>query len=401
VAHKPSDGSGVVPLYFAFPDGVYHYVCAACTALCCRGQGFAGNLQREMRQLLSIYPALGSAATARQGNILSFATPSGRCHFLDGDNLCRIEKEHGKALKPGVCALFPFNVFTRIGTVVAVSPHFMCPLRLQVPAQPGQVEGTHARLEAAVRESALLERADVEAHLVRARLHPALDADSVLARETLFRDACSLALGQRRFMEVLRAHAADAPGLDAFLERATRILGLEHAARSGAADAVDDLCLALAAPLRLRLLHLSSEGMLRVLALSEIVLRRTLTLSDQPPTLQGAYQMITSVGPALRLLARGDEPVELGRRASAKAPPFGDPDLTFAAFLALRAVHNSTGVLQALEQAMQPSFSAADRSVLLIQLGSKLEHGTPVHRRTRSAAGKRGDGAGLLDRRTE
>ena len=29
-------------IFFAFPDGVFHHVCAECTALCCRGQGFAG-----------------------------------------------------------------------------------------------------------------------------------------------------------------------------------------------------------------------------------------------------------------------------------------------------------------------------------------------------------------------
>jgi len=168
-----------------------------------------------------------------------------------------------------------------------------------------------------------------------------------------------------------------------------------------AADAVDDLVLALAAPLRLRLLHLSSEGMLRVLALGEIVLRRTLTLSDRPPTLQGAYQVITSVGPALRLLARGDEPLELARRASAKAPPFGDPDLTFAAFLTLRAVHNSTGILEALEKAIKPSLSAADRSVLLNQLGAKLEHDIPVRRRKESGAGKRHPAVGHPEVRIE
>src|SRR5687768_9293505 len=35
-------------IFFAFPDGVFHHVCAECTALCCRGQGFAGSLKREM-----------------------------------------------------------------------------------------------------------------------------------------------------------------------------------------------------------------------------------------------------------------------------------------------------------------------------------------------------------------
>lgn len=82
-----------------------------------------------MPVLLSLYPALGSAVVSRQGSMLAFGTPAGRCFFLDEDNLCRIEKDHGKDLKPGVCSLFPFNAFRRIGKVVAVSPHFMCPIR--------------------------------------------------------------------------------------------------------------------------------------------------------------------------------------------------------------------------------------------------------------------------------
>jgi Fe-S-cluster containining protein len=78
-----------------------------------------------MQKLVQLYPALESMAVARHGNILSFATPTGRCHFLEPDNLCRIEKEHGKQQKPGVCMLFPFNVFTRIGKTIAISPHFI------------------------------------------------------------------------------------------------------------------------------------------------------------------------------------------------------------------------------------------------------------------------------------
>jgi hypothetical protein len=39
-------------LFFAFPDGVYDYKCAECTALCCKGHGFGGSLDREMRSLL-------------------------------------------------------------------------------------------------------------------------------------------------------------------------------------------------------------------------------------------------------------------------------------------------------------------------------------------------------------
>jgi hypothetical protein len=135
-----------IPVYMAFPDGVFHYVCAECTALCCRGQGFVGSLEREMPSLLSLYPARGSAVVLRQGSILAFGTPAGRCFFLDEDNLCRVEKEHGKDLKPSACSLFPFNEFNRIGNVIAIRPQFMCPIRLQVPALPGCVEGTTPRL---------------------------------------------------------------------------------------------------------------------------------------------------------------------------------------------------------------------------------------------------------------
>jgi hypothetical protein len=59
-----------VPLYMAFADGVYHYVCAECNALCCRGQGFGGNLKREIQPLFNHYPALESMAYMRKGNFV-------------------------------------------------------------------------------------------------------------------------------------------------------------------------------------------------------------------------------------------------------------------------------------------------------------------------------------------
>src|SRR5262249_22632083 len=170
-----------------FPDGVYHYVCAECTAVCCRGHGIAGSLKREIPALVTLYPSLGSMAVNRSGDILSFANPAGGCFFLDSDNLCRIEKEHGKNLKPGVCVLFPFNVFTRIGETVAVSPHFMCPLRLQVPARPGEVKGTHASIEPDIRESELLSNESTSDRTSGVLLHPSLDATSVIKREERFR----------------------------------------------------------------------------------------------------------------------------------------------------------------------------------------------------------------------
>lgn len=357
----------------AFPDGAFDYVCAECTALCCRGQGFAGSLRREMPALLSIYPKLGSAAVARQGSLLVFGTPAGRCFFLDEDNMCRIEKDHGKALKPGACSLFPFNKFTRIGKVVAVAPHFICPIRLLVPARPGSVQGTHADVEIAVRESALLDSEYIDAYMPAAGLHPSQDGAAVVAREVSFRDSCSRSLARRSFYETLAGESSDPKALDSVIERAARIMGFEAKPLVQERDSFDDMLLALAPSQRISLLHMSSESILRALAIGEIVLRQMTALSSLPITPQGANGMLTSLSPALRLLARGDEPIALAGHATPKSPPFGDPDMAFAAFTALRKISNGTGVLDSLEKAIKTDMSIPDRSALIVQLGSQLE----------------------------
>jgi hypothetical protein len=329
-------------------------------------------------------------AVNRRGSLLTFSTPAGRCHFLESDNLCRIEKEHGKALKPGVCMLFPFNTFTRIGNTIAVSPHFMCPLRLQVPVRPGEVAGSHATIKAAVHESGLADRAYVKQHLPPARLHPSEPARSVLRREARFRDACARALGRHCFSDVLRSTSVDADRLDAWGTRAAPLLGLTTPSRPLVRDFVDDLLLALAPSLRLGYLQLPAEGILLALALGELVLRRALTLSNGPTSPQGAYQIVTSLRPALHLLAWADEPVELAESPAPKVPPFGDPQMTFAAYRVLRAATGSTGALAVLEQAIDGSLSVADRTALLMELGGYLRPaGTsqqPKRQTTASAA---------------
>jgi hypothetical protein len=361
-----------VPLYFAFPDGVFHYACAECTALCCRGQGFAGNLGREMGQLLEIYPELKSMAVGRRGELVSFATPAGRCHFLDGDDRCRIEKQLGKSLKPGVCSLFPFNSFTRIGRTVAIRPHFMCPLRLQVPARPGHVEGTHALLEPATRESALLEPGYVDAYIPPERLHPSETAASVLAREKAFCGLCSRSLGHGTFREVLFSASADPLQLQAHATRAARLLGLDVPSKAASRDDLDDLLLALAPSLRLYLLRLSGEGILRALALSEVVLRRVAPLTQGALTPQGAHQTITAVLPALHLLACADEPVDIPRRAGKHVPPFGDAEMIFAGHVILSSGESAGGITDLLESAMAPIADVADRTALLVELGGMI-----------------------------
>jgi hypothetical protein len=359
-------------LFLAFPDGVYHHVCSECTALCCRGHGFGGSLRREIGTLLQLYPSLASAAASRQGDVLTFHTPPTGCCFLEPDNLCGLEKRHGRGLKPGICALFPFNVFTRIGSTIAISPHFLCPLRLELPPKRGTVEGTHDRIEAAARESGLLERGYVDA-MAPATLHPSANARSVLRREAIFRDRCEAGLGRERFAEVLRDASDSAGALDAFVVRAARILALDGGARAPQRDRVDDLLLAIAPPLRLSLLALSGEAMLQALALGERLVRCTLSLHRDAPTLQTVHGAMSDTLPVLRLLARGDETLELAE-GSEKGPPLPTPELTFAAYLALREARGAAGLLAALEQAITPELSAADRLVLLRHLARRVAH---------------------------
>jgi hypothetical protein len=363
-----------IPLYFAFPDGVFHYVCAECTALCCRGQGFAGSLKREMPALMALYPALGSAVVSRQASMVTFGTPAGRCFFLDQDNLCRIERDHGKDLKPGVCSLFPFNAFMRIGEVVSIRPHFMCPIRLQVPARPGEVEGTHTAIDAAARASGLLDREYIKSYLPAASLHPALDAVAVVNRETSFRDACARSIGHQSFYATLKEESSDPGALDTITSRAAKVMGLAVDSTSRERDRTDDLLLALAPSHRLSLLHMSSEAILRALAIGEVVLRQIMPLSSIPMSPQGAYSVLNNIAPAVRLLALGDETVELAARASLKSPPFGDPEMAFAAFAVLRKLGATAAVLDSLEKAIKPGMTIPDRSALLVQLGSQIDH---------------------------
>lgn len=376
----------MTPLYFAFPDGVFDYVCAECDPLCCRGQGFMGSLTREVRTLVQLYPSLESMAISRWGNIVSFATPRGRCHFLEEDNLCRIEKEHGKAIKPGVCVLFPFNSFALVGKTVVVSPHFMCPLRVRVPAEPGAVEGTHSRLEDVVRQSGLLDPEYLKDQFAALPLHSSDSPETALARESRFRDQCSQALGQQGFYETLAGEYSSPGGLEAFLARAAAIMGIEVSVPRQSRDAMDDLLLALAPPLRVRMLSLGGDGLLRALALGELVLRRVALLSNHPLTLQGAHQIVTTPLRAFKLLARGDEPLELPRPARTKAPSFGNAEMSFAAFIAMRELQSGAGVLTALEKSFESSLTVTDRSALLIQLGTQVEQALAKGPKNRSKA---------------
>lgn len=364
-------------IFFAFPDGVFHHVCAECTALCCRGQGFAGSLKREMNFVFRNYPPLASLVTEREGDIVTVATPAGRCFFLRNDNLCQIEIEHGRARKPGICLLFPFNDFSRIGNTLVVSPHFMCPLRLNLPAAPGKVEGTHESVAKAIKETNLGEADYVRGFVGTAKLPAGKTATQVLDREREFRDQCGQALGSARFRDVLEEASDDPSALWAFRKRVAKLLSWNVPLQTESRDLIDDILIASASAYRVESLYLSDEAILRYLTLSELLARRVYAMSIGAPTLQGVYGVIEDMRPALRLLAWGDAKPPL-KKGSLKSPEFGDSNLVDSAqkFLNWLPVK---GVLPALEKALSPKFSPADRIVVVRQSADTVD---PAIRKT-------------------
>lgn len=362
-----------VDLYLTFPDGVFHYSCKECNAFCCRGYGFAGSVKREMLPLFARYPAIQSMAAKRAGDFVFFSTPASGCILLGSDNTCRVENELGKDAKPSICRLFPFNSFARLGKTVIVSPHFLCPLGVRFPPRPDSVEGSHSRVEAAIRASGVLNEFYINQNAPHLALHPSGDAAFVLRREKRFRDLCSRSFGERTFADAVRAECADTGSLDTFTERAARLMGLKPRRRSRRRDSLDDVLLALAPVFRMELLSLSSEGILRALAVGELIVRRIMAISSDPASPNGVYSILHANGPALRLVAREGESITRLKTGRLKSPAFGDVDLTFAAFSTLRELGNSIDLLGALERTITASLPASDRAILLTQLGRQID----------------------------
>jgi hypothetical protein len=358
-------------IYFAFPDGVLHHACPECTALCCRGQGFAGSAKREMNFIFKNYPQFGGMVQEREGDVVTCATPMGRCFFLRDDNLCQIEVTHSRVKKPGVCLLFPFNDFYRIGHALAVAPHFMCPIRLNLPAAPGRVEGTHANIEKTIRETGLLANESVKAFVGDAIIAPGATANAVLAREIEFRDLCGLTLGNQRFRDVLEATSDDKKELRAFKKRVSQLMGWTSSHMPAERDAIDDVLLATASSHRLSLLHHSNEGVLRFLSLAEMLVRRVFAVGQAPPALQAICSVIEDMRPGIRLLAWADESPAM-KNVPLKSPKFGDPNMVYAGNIFLNSMPRR-GVLKSLEKAFNTSIPPADRNALVHQIAGVVD----------------------------
>lgn len=371
-------------LYFAFPDGVFDHVCKTCTKVCCRHGGRCfGNGRREVPELVARFPELAMMVSGRQGDVVEFAIPTGACILLDEDGLCSAHRQYTTALKPEGCVLFPFNVLTPVGTAVAVSPNFLCPLELHVPARPGEVQGTHAALQPALESSAQLHNARFLATTMKWNHWPEAPRPT-LAREAAFRDACAAAIGRDTFLGTLRGHAGDAGLFEAAVERAAALLQLsDHPAAPS--DLVDDQMHALASVLRLDMLFLDAETRLVALALHERWLRRAHALSAHGLTVQRAVETLKRTAPALRLAARGQAPLPPLRGAvNHGVPNFLDAEMTFAAIKILHSIGSGRGTLEVLEEAMGRLHSATDRLVLLTTVGSAIEGRLGPLKRARS-----------------
>lgn len=356
-------------LHFAFPDGVLDYDCTACPAACCRGQGIGGMESREVPGLLAAYPELALCAVARTGESFSFSTPAGRCFFLEADRKCRIEKEKGAQAKPGVCLAFPFNRFMRLGKVVLVSPHFLCPLRLAFPPEPGRVAGTHAALEIELRETGLVR----ECEEVRS---PAGSAEDVLAEEREFLVACAKGLADARFRDTLSQFASESDRNEG-IRQACGLLGVpEGVAIHGSMDLLDRRFHVLAPSLRVSMLSLPASARLTALAIVEDLVRRVVEqqVPDRKPSLQATYSLAESFGPTVRLIAwpGGLLPELREEDRRLVIPAFRNPQHDLAAGIAVKLLRDGRPPAQALQLAMPREFLVADRAAFLAQMGRLL-----------------------------
>lgn len=347
--------------YFAFPDRAYHYDCSTCDALCCRGHGI-GTAAKETPGLLAHYPELARTITKSGLAGSNFTNPTGGCFFLTADNLCQVEREYGREAKPGVCVLFPFNDFSRLGDVIVVRPHFLCPLRLL----PGRGAGNHAELEK------LLVSTGVAA---RALEQPGADtsperANELVRREEAFRDKCGAAIGLRPFRELLEEEAGGVAEFRNWRERALRLWGVpwEEAPR----DYLDDLLLALAPPLRMRATLLSERHRLRILSLAEAYLRNVARISARPLTLQGAHHLVVNVFGVLRLLAYGNASLRLQEPGALQGVDFQNPELTVAFFQVIEELQGGRRLFDAIEGAMPARVSDVQRAIYFHQLAKRV-----------------------------
>lgn len=131
------------PVYFPFADGALGYSCVECGFRCCKGAGFGGT-RSEVVQLVARYPSLAMFVAPQrdpEAAYVQLTNFSPSCFFLRDDGLCRVQSDHGRALKPYVCRTFPVNALGRVGEWFIADLNFLCPMR---PLREGDSPILHA-----------------------------------------------------------------------------------------------------------------------------------------------------------------------------------------------------------------------------------------------------------------
>jgi len=324
--------------FFTFPDRSLHYDCPKCGQACCRGKGVLLDVAAELVQLAAHRPRAAFALQARAGTPLMKQAHDG-CAMLMPDGLCSVEVEQGRARKPAVCRLFPFNKVFQLGEarVIDFAAAF-CPLEDVADQRTGQAWSDLA--------AELEELSGRDILQTGYPLPEGAEQFGWLAFETRVRDAIERYLaapdyadfaGYQEAMVVAlaRGQPLPEPGSDLALERAARLrslLGRWRTLFSGEADARGS---ALAARLlalltsQFRMTCLIRRGAMPYTTEIQRMPRRLLAASlfvemlaqsrSRAPTLRSASDVLGEDAPLLDILALWDWPARLAAPLATEA----------------------------------------------------------------------------------
>lgn|GEM_PF-802287 len=356
--------------HVAFIDGSLDYECSACPENCCKGMGFGGREQEGFGTLINTHPELLLWVQDREQGLAMLGTPESGCFFLDNNGLCRIESTSGRAAKPEMCIMFPFNRLGRIGSHLIVRPYFRCHrLTPVVPARPGSVAGTHCAVLGDLQATGMATR-----RLPQIAIPAGEDADLILARERDWLAVCSNALGCMRVADAVAGFSQDAAGLSDFALRASRLLGLTMARESCPRDRFDDLLLILSPIMRVDFLMLDARGLLRATLLADMLIRQGFAGSAAPPTLADLASFIENVRPILTVLAYGEEPFQplVSRQPGDIRLPLDGPDQKVASGAMVILTGKGYGTLRALEESLSTVTRPLERVLFVRRLSALL-----------------------------
>jgi hypothetical protein len=360
----------------AFIDGSLDYTCSACPKDCCRGMGFGGWEQGPISTLIDNHPELLPWIQSREKGFTVLGNPQSGCFFLDNNGLCRIESTSGRSAKPEVCIMFPFNQLGRVGSHLIVRPYFRCyHLEPVVPPRPGSVAGAHSAILKDLQATGMAKQ-----RLPEIAIPASEDADVVLAREREWLAICSDALGRRRLADAAAGFSKDAAGLSDSVLSAGKLLGLTTPQKSQPRDRFDDLLLILSPIMRVDLLMLGAEGLLRATTLAQMLVRQGFTGSAAPATLADLAYFLDMVRPILLVLGRGEEPFEplVNWQAEGTCPTLDSPEqkMAFGAMVILTG--KGYGTLRALEESLSTVTGPLERMLFIRRLATLLGRMPPA-----------------------